>query len=135
MGAGGELRSVGRSATGASNLAFLFLAVSGLYMWWPRRLSAQHMGPILGFGGRQPRRARDFNWHNVIGFWCLPAIIVMTISGTVMSYSWANDLLYTLTGSPLPRRGPAGSGPWRCFGCAGQTCRRTRCHRRELGTR
>jgi uncharacterized iron-regulated membrane protein len=111
MGAGGELRSVGRSATGASNLAFFFLAVSGLYMWWPRRLSAQHMKPILWFRQSATGRARDFNWHNVIGFWCLPAIIVMTISGTVMSYSWANDLLYTLTGSPLPRRGPAGGGP------------------------
>jgi uncharacterized iron-regulated membrane protein len=33
----------------------------------------------------------------------------MTASGVVMSYPWANDLVYRLTGSPLPvRGGPSG---------------------------
>ena len=47
-------------------------------------------------------RARDFNWHNVIGLWCAPVLIVLTITGVVMSYPWANALLFRLAGSPAP---------------------------------
>jgi uncharacterized iron-regulated membrane protein len=31
-------------------------------------------------------RARDFNWHNVIGIWCAPVLLVLTLTGAIMSY-------------------------------------------------
>jgi uncharacterized iron-regulated membrane protein len=53
----------------------------------------------------------------VIGIWCAPVLFGITLTGLVMSYQWANDLLYRLTGSkpPLPaaaeaRPAPAGGG-------------------------
>src|SRR6185503_9383825 len=52
---------------------------------------------------------RDFNWHNTIGFWCAIPIAIMTVSGAVISYSWASNLVYRLTGSPVPSA--RGSGP------------------------
>ena len=56
-------------------------------------------------------RARDFNWHNVIGFWSSSALVLLTATGLVMSYQWANNLLYTLTGSAPPpvQQGPPGA--------------------------
>ena len=113
MGATGEYRATGRSATGASNLAFLLLGISGLYLWWPKGLTVQCLRPIVWFRRTSTARARDFNWHNTIGFWCLPAIIVMTLSGVVMSYQWGNNLVYRLTASAVPaarRPGPGGLG-------------------------
>jgi len=105
LAASGENRQTARSVTGASNLAFLVLAVTGLYTWWPRRWTPQHTSPILFFKRAQTARARDFNWHNVIGFWCAPAIVVMTFSGVVMSYPWANAMLYRALGSTPPNQG------------------------------
>ena len=99
---GGENRDTGRSLTGASNLAFLALAVSGLFLWWPHKWLPQHLNAILFFRRTATARARDFNWHNVIGFWCAPLLIVLTATGAVMSYPWANRALYQLAGSPLP---------------------------------
>jgi uncharacterized iron-regulated membrane protein len=55
-------------------------------------------------------KARDFNWHNSIGFWCAPVIIIITLTGAVMSYQWANDLLYRLTGNPPPPVTGGGGG-------------------------
>lgn len=111
-----ENRALGRTFTGASNLAFFGLALSGLYLWWPRAWTAQHARPILAFRRASTGRARDFNWHNVIGFWCLLPIVAMTASGIVMSYPWANTLLYRMTGSEPPaagagRQGGPGGGP------------------------
>lgn len=112
LGADAEARAPWRRMTGASNAAFLMLALSGLYLWWPRQFSLRHFGAVLWFRRTSTSRARDFNWHNVIGFWCLPAIIVMTLSGVVISYPWASNLVYRLTGSPVPERGGRG-GPAR----------------------
>src|SRR5262245_20871791 len=102
LAATGETRLAARAVTGAANLAFLLLAVTGLYVWWPRKWTPQHTAPILVFRRTTTGRARDFNWHNVIGFWCAPAIIVMTGTATVMSYSWANGLLFRAMGSQPP---------------------------------
>lgn len=110
MGATGESRATGRAATGASNLAFLFLGLSGLYLWLPKALTLRHVRPIIWFKKSVTSRARDFNWHNTIGFWCLIPIVIMTASGVVMSYQWGNNLLYTLMGSPIPTRGGGGEG-------------------------
>ena len=97
-------REVGKPITGAANLAFLGLVVFGAYLWWPRRWTAAALRQVTWFDLRLCGRARDFNWHNVIGIWCAPVLLVLTLTGVVMSYQWANDLLYRVTGSepPLP---------------------------------
>jgi uncharacterized iron-regulated membrane protein len=62
---------------------------------------------VVRFDRRARGKARDFNWHNVIGFWCAPVLIVLTLTATVISYPWATDLVYRLTGSTPPARGEA----------------------------
>jgi uncharacterized iron-regulated membrane protein len=108
LGVSTENRAAGKALTGPSNLAFLLLAISGMYLWWPRKWLPQHVTAILKFRRQATGRARDFNWHNVIGFWCAPVLVVLTASGVVMSYPWANNLVYQLTGSPLPQAAGAG---------------------------
>jgi uncharacterized iron-regulated membrane protein len=99
----GTSRATARAITGACNLAFLLLAISGLYLWLPRRWTWQHVKPVVFFRRRLHGRARNFNWHNVIGVWCSVPLAAITISGAVMSYPWANNLVYRLTGSEAPK--------------------------------
>jgi uncharacterized iron-regulated membrane protein len=95
-------REIGRPITGVANLAFVGLIVAGLYLWWPRRFTREALRAVTRFDRRLTGRARDFNWHNVVGLWCAPVLLVLTLTGLVMSYQWANDLLYTLTGNTPP---------------------------------
>lgn len=98
-------RAIGKGITGACNLAFLFLVVSGFYLWWPRNWSWSTLRPALWFVRGQRGKARDWNWHNVIGLWCAPVLFCIVLTGVVMSYPWANNLLFKLTGSePPPQR-------------------------------
>jgi uncharacterized iron-regulated membrane protein len=106
----GDARASGRAITGACNVAFLFLALSGLYLWWPRKWTARNVGAVTWFRRGVRGRARDFNWHNTIGFWCAPVIVILTTTAMVISYAWASNLVYTLTGSPRPAA-PAGARP------------------------
>jgi uncharacterized iron-regulated membrane protein len=110
----GEGRATARAITGACNTAFLVLAVTGLYLWMPRQWSWRHVAPVIWFRRGLRGKPRDFNWHNTVGLWLAPILIVLTTTGMVISYPWASNLVYTLTGSPRPApaagRGGGGGG-------------------------
>lgn len=110
LGAADEQRDMGRRITGACNLAFLFLVISGLYLWFPRKWTRVQVRNIAWFRGGLSGKARDFNWHNTIGLWIWLPLFLVVLSGVFISYPWATDLLYRLTGEEVtPRR--EGSGP------------------------
>jgi uncharacterized iron-regulated membrane protein len=107
---GGAIRnSFGRSVTGICNLLFLGLVVSGIYLWFPKQWTAKHIRPAIWFRGNLKGRPRDWNWHNTIGFWCVLPLFFIVLSGVIMSYQWANNLLYQLTGTQPPVAPPANS--------------------------
>jgi uncharacterized iron-regulated membrane protein len=107
LGTSEDHRAVGRGITGVCNVAFLFLAISGLYLWWPRKWTWRTVRPVLWFKGGLKGKARDFNWHNAAGFWAMPVIVVLTASGMVISYKAVSDLIFKLTGNEPP----ANAGP------------------------
>lgn len=102
VGAAGEGRALGKAITGACNLAFLFIVLSGLYLWWPKHWTWQHLRPVVWFREGLPGKARDFNWHNVIGLWCWVPLVLVVASATIISYPWASNLAYRLGGSEPP---------------------------------
>jgi uncharacterized iron-regulated membrane protein/flavodoxin len=111
LGTEGESRAIGKAITGACNLAFFWLALTGVYLWWPHSWKWRGLKTSLVFQRRLSGKARDWNWHNVIGFWSSSVLVVLTLTAAVMSYPWANDLLYTLTGSEPPPRAQGPAGP------------------------
>lgn len=109
LGANGENRAVARAITGACNLGFLFLVTSGFYLWWPRKWTPPLVRSVTWFRRGLSGRGRDFNWHNVIGFWSAAPLFIVVLSAVVLSYTWAGNLVYRLVGEtpPAPRGAPA----------------------------
>ncbi len=97
----------GRTLTGASALALVYLALSGLYLRWPkgRRDWRIWLKPALN------RRGRALYWslHAVVGTWMLVLYLVMALTGLWWSYGWYRDgVTLLLTGRPAaaaPARG------------------------------
>jgi len=107
-------RAGGRTITGACNLGFLFLVLSGPYLWLPRTWSRAALRAGSWFNGKLTGKARDFNWHNVVGSWCCIPLAVIVVCAVAMSYPWANNLVYRVTGNAPPpaqnaNRGEAGA--------------------------
>ena len=102
LGATGENRAIGKAVTGAPNLAFLFLVVSGFFLWWPRNWTPRAFLNVLMFRRGLSGKARDFNWHHVIGFWSVIPLFVVVLSGVVISYRWAGNLVYRVAGEKPP---------------------------------
>ena len=111
LGQEGEGRAVARAITGFCNLAFLFIVISGLYLWWPRSWSWSRLRSIVLFRRGLAPRARDFNWHNVFGFWMAIPLAILVATGAFFSYSWPMGLVYRITGEERPVRGPRPAPP------------------------
>lgn len=104
----GVQSAFGYGITGAANLAFLFMLLSGMYLWIPKLFSLKSLKSRLVFRSRLRGRAREWNWHHVIGIWAAVPLFFIVVTGVIMSYPWASNLLYTLTGTQPPAGGRRG---------------------------
>lgn len=106
----GDSRATGKLVNGICNLAFCALALTGLCLWWPRTLTWRSVRAVALFNWRLAGKARDFNWHNAIGLWTAPILVVLTLTAVPISFRWGGDLIYRLVGEEPPAQG-ANPGP------------------------
>jgi uncharacterized iron-regulated membrane protein len=111
FGVEGEGRTVARAITGWSNFIFLFIVMSGAYLWFPRKWGWAQIRNVVLFNSSARGRARDFNWHNVIGSWCAIPLFVVVLCAMPISFAWFNAFVYRAVGEqpPPPPAGARGS--------------------------
>ena len=98
----GESRPIARAITGWSNVIFLFIVMSGVYLWFPRSWAWQQVRAVVLFKRGARGKVRDFNWHNVIGSWCSVPLFVVVLSALPISFGWFNALVYRAVGEAPP---------------------------------
>jgi uncharacterized iron-regulated membrane protein len=107
----GKDRDAAKTVKGVCVLLFGLSVISGFCLWWPRRWTASVFKvigiPAFRFKGKQ----REFNWHNAVGFWSAPWLMIIIVTGLIMIYPLANDLLYRVMGSEPPPRPVAAAPP------------------------
>ena len=102
----GDARQTARLVTGVSNLAFLFMILTGIYLWLPKVLSWTLLKTRLLFRrAYDSAKERDFYWHHVFGIWSAIPLIVVVATASVFSFRWASDLVYIAAGEEPPQRG------------------------------
>lgn len=106
LAADGPSRTTFRNITGVANLLFLVLVLTGMVLWLPRTWSWLKVRAVLWFRSGLSGKARDFNWHNVLGIWSALPLIAIVASGTVIGFPWAGDLVYRIVGEAPPPRTP-----------------------------
>ena len=102
----GELgdRDIGRQIVGASTMLLIFMALTGLYLRWPRGPAARRWKTWLIPDFRLKGRAFLWNLHSIIGTWVLPIYLVIALTGLQWSYEWYRDGLYSIAGAERPGR-------------------------------
>jgi len=116
----GEGRDSARALTGWANVLFLFMIMTGIYIWFPRRWSWASVKAIALFKPGVSGKARDFNWHNVIGIWSSIPLFIVVASAVPISFPWGTALVYRAVGEePPPARGGGGGRGGRGGGEAG----------------
>ena len=111
----GLRNAIGRSITGAANFVFLFMLISGMFLWMPKVFTLAGFKGRVFFRAGLKGRTREWNWHHVAGIWSAIPLFFIVLTGVIMSYPWASNLLFSMTGSSAPtsgfqgERGPRGN--------------------------
>ena len=91
----------GRAVTAVANLALLFLLLTGPILWIPRRITRRSVAEGLFFRRGVKGVVRALNWHYVIGIWSVVPLLMIAVTGMVMSYPAIGDRVYPVVGGAL----------------------------------
>jgi uncharacterized iron-regulated membrane protein len=86
--------STGKIITGISCSICLFLVISGLVIWWPANKKAIKQRFRIKWDASGKRLTWDL--HAVSGFYLSIILLMVTLTGFIWSYAWADDLLFKL---------------------------------------
>ena len=101
-----------RAVTGAFNLAFLFLLLTGPILWIPRPVTRRSLANAILLRPRERGARRDLNWHQVVGIWSALPMAVIAATGVISSYPAVGDRVYPIVGNVVPAGAwPVGSAP------------------------
>jgi uncharacterized iron-regulated membrane protein len=94
LGFEGEPVTVGGLVLGLLGLVLLFLAASGLWLWWPRPSRLRAAVTVRWSKGRF---ARDTDLHKVAGMVALPFLTLWAVTGTGFEFGWVEKLWFAAT--------------------------------------
>ncbi len=101
----GGKREVARAVTAYSNLLLFALIISGIYLWLPKIWRWQFVRwQIVMRSKPVSTKARDYNWHHVIGFWSFIPLSLIVLTATIFYFNWANSAIYGFYGEKPPVR-------------------------------
>lgn len=96
------LEETGKIITGISCIMFLIIMITGLIMWWPNRKNSKQRFTI-----KWNAKFKRLNWdlHAIFGFYVLPFVFLIAMTGLVWSYKWVNNIIFiTFDGKPQQKR-------------------------------
>ena len=96
---------IGRAVVGASAITLAVLALSGLYLRWPRSGKLQWR---TWFKIHSTLKGRPFLWnlHAVVGTYVLPVYLLSSLTGLYFAYDWYRQGVIATVGATPPNRDP-----------------------------
>lgn len=87
---------IGKAIVGAATILFVFMLLTGLVLWWPKNWSAAKQRFSIKWSAAW--RRKNYDLHNVLGFYILLVGLTFAVTGLVWSYQWFSQSLYWATG-------------------------------------
>ena len=76
--------------------------ITGLVLWWPNRKNKKQRFKVKW---NASFKRRNWDLHAVVGFYVMPFIFLIALTGLVWSYKWVNNLIYlAFDGKPQQKR-------------------------------
>jgi uncharacterized iron-regulated membrane protein len=86
-------------ALGLGGIMLLFLAITGIVIWWPKLRRIRESFTVRRGKGRY---ARDFDLHQLIGIISIPFLLMWALTGTNFELPVVSELWYSATGGSTP---------------------------------
>ena len=98
----------GRVIVGTSTLLFVFILLTGLFLWWPKKLKG--VGKRLKISLRQGRQRLFTDLHTVGGVYVFVLLLAMAMTGLTWSFEWYRTGFYKVFGAEMAEMAEGGKG-------------------------
>jgi uncharacterized iron-regulated membrane protein len=88
--------AIGQPIVASATLIFVFMMISGLILWWPKNRAAAKQRFSIRWSAKW--RRRNYDLHNVLGFYMTWVAIIIAFTGLVWGFQWFARSAYGLTG-------------------------------------
>lgn len=85
----------GRTIAASSTLIFIGMMITGLILWWPQNKAAAKQRFSIKWTARW--RRRNYDLHNVLGFYFTWIAILIALTGLVWGFDWFARSVYWVT--------------------------------------
>jgi len=99
----------GRVIVGTSTLLFVFILLTGLFLWWPKKLKG--VGKRLKISLGQGRQRLFYDLHTVGGVYVFVLLLAMAMTGLTWSFEWYRTGFYKVFGAEMAEAGKGDKGP------------------------
>jgi uncharacterized iron-regulated membrane protein len=86
---------IGQPIVASATLIFFVMMITGIILWWPRNKSARKQRFTIKWNVKW--RRRNYDLHNVLGFYMSWVAIFIALTGLVMGFQWFAKAMYWTT--------------------------------------
>jgi uncharacterized iron-regulated membrane protein len=89
---------IGQVVVASATLIFVFLLISGFILWYPKNKNARKQRFSFKWKKNMKWKRKNYDLHNVTGFYVLLIAFVFSITGLVWGFQWFAKSYYFLLG-------------------------------------
>ena len=86
---------IGQPIAASATLVFLVMMITGLILWWPKNKAAKKQRFTIKWSAGW--RRKNYDLHNVLGFYMTWIAIFLAITGLVFGFQWFAKSVYWIT--------------------------------------
>lgn len=94
---------IGRPIIGVAILIFVVILLTGIVLWWPVKWIKSIRDKSFKIKWSASFKRVNYDMHNVLGFYSMFFLLIISITGLVWSFDWFSKSVYWITsgGKPL----------------------------------
>lgn len=94
--------TIGQPIAATATLVFVVMLITGLVLWWPKNKAARQQRFSVKW--QAPWRRRNYDLHNVLGFYVTGIAALLALTGLVWGFQWFAQSVYWMSsgGEMLP---------------------------------
>ncbi|KMQ64256.1 permease [Chryseobacterium sp. FH2] len=88
----------GKTVVGIASIIFFVQLIGGLILWWPKKWNKTTRTTAFKIKSGTKWRRKNYDLHNVLGFYTLLPALFLTITGLIMAYEVLTNLTQNVFG-------------------------------------
>lgn len=82
---------IGRPIVGIATIIFFFIALSGVVLWFPKKMKWKNMKAGFKIKTSANWKRINHDLHNTLGFYACIFLVIMTLTGLFWSFEWYKE--------------------------------------------